>query len=104
MNAYGLYAELANAPAYAVTHHPASLSWVEAAALDAVFHCLRALIDIAGLKSGETVVIPAASSSVGLAAISDREQSRGRSYRFNAWPYETAGHHRCGGGTRDCHG
>ncbi len=28
-----------------------------------------ALIDIAGLKSGETVVIPAASSSVGLAAI-----------------------------------
>jgi NADPH:quinone reductase-like Zn-dependent oxidoreductase len=30
LNAYGLYGDLANAPAYAVTHHPASLSWGEA--------------------------------------------------------------------------
>jgi len=27
-----LYGDLANAPAHAVTHHPASLSWAEAAA------------------------------------------------------------------------
>jgi len=70
MNAYGLYGDLANAPAYAVTHHPASLSWVEAAAVWMQYlTAYGALIDIAGLKSGDSVVIPAASSSVGLAAI-----------------------------------
>jgi NADPH:quinone reductase-like Zn-dependent oxidoreductase len=70
LNAYGLYGELANAPAHAVTHHPASLSWVEAAAIWMQYlTAYGALIDIAGLKSGEAVVIPAASSSVGLAAI-----------------------------------
>jgi len=70
LNAYGLYGDLANAPVHAVTHHPTSLSRVEAAAI--WMQCLTAygaLIDIADLKSGETVVIPAASSSVGLAAI-----------------------------------
>jgi NADPH:quinone reductase-like Zn-dependent oxidoreductase len=70
MNTYGLYGDLANAPAYAVVHHPASLSWVEAAAVWMQYlTAYGALIDIAGLKSGDTVVIPAASSSVGLAAI-----------------------------------
>jgi NADPH:quinone reductase len=70
LNAYGLYGELANAPAHAVTHHPASLSWVEAAAIWMQYlTAYGALIDIAGLKSGDTVLIPAASSSVGLAAI-----------------------------------
>jgi NADPH:quinone reductase-like Zn-dependent oxidoreductase len=70
LNAYGLYGDLANAPAHAVTHHPASLSWVEAAAVWMQYMtAYGALIDIAGLKGGETVVIPAASSSVGLAAI-----------------------------------
>jgi NADPH:quinone reductase-like Zn-dependent oxidoreductase len=70
MNAYGLYGDLANAPAYAVVHHPASLSWIEAAAVWMQYlTAYGALIDIAGLKAGDTVVIPAASSSVGLAAI-----------------------------------
>ena len=70
LNAYGLYGELANAPVHAVTHHPASLSWAEAAAVWMQYlTAYGALIDIAGLKSGDTVVIPAASSSVGLAAI-----------------------------------
>lgn len=70
LNAYGLYGDLANAPAHAVVHHPASLSWVEAAAVWMQYlTAYGALIDIAGLKSGETVLIPAASSSVGLAAI-----------------------------------
>ncbi len=70
LNAYGLYGELANAPAHAVTHHPASLSWVEAAAVWMQYlTAYGALIDLGGLKSGETVLIPAASSSVGLAAI-----------------------------------
>jgi len=70
MNDYGLYGDLANVPARLVTHHPSSLSWVEAAAIWMQYiTAYGALIDIAGLKSGETVVIPAASSSVGQAAI-----------------------------------
>jgi NADPH:quinone reductase-like Zn-dependent oxidoreductase len=70
LNEYGLYGELANAPVHAVTHHPKSLSWAEAAAVWMQYlTAYGALIDIAGLKKGETIVIPAASSSVGLAAI-----------------------------------
>jgi NADPH:quinone reductase len=70
LNAYGLYGELANAPVHAVTHHPASLSWVDAAAVWMQYlTAYGALIDIAGLTRGDTIVIPAASSSVGLAAI-----------------------------------
>lgn len=70
LNAYGLYGDLANAPVHAVTHHPASLSWVEAAAVWMQYlTAYGALIDIAGLKAGDAVAIPAASSSVGLAAI-----------------------------------
>jgi NADPH:quinone reductase-like Zn-dependent oxidoreductase len=70
LNQYGLYGELANAPSHAVTHHPASLSWAQAAAIWMQYlTAYGAIIDIAGLKSGESIVIPAASSSVGLAAI-----------------------------------
>jgi NADPH:quinone reductase-like Zn-dependent oxidoreductase len=70
LNAYGLYGELANAPVHAVTHHPASLSWIDASAVWMQYvTAYGALIDIAGLTKGDTIVIPAASSSVGLAAI-----------------------------------
>jgi NADPH:quinone reductase-like Zn-dependent oxidoreductase len=70
LNEYGLYGDLANAPARAVVHHPASLSWEEAAAVWMQYvTAYGALIDIAGLTKGDTLVIPAASSSVGLAAI-----------------------------------
>jgi NADPH:quinone reductase-like Zn-dependent oxidoreductase len=70
LNEYGLYGDLANAPAHAVTHHPVSLSWVEAAAVWMPYlTAYGALIDIAGLTKSETILIPAASSSVGLAAI-----------------------------------
>jgi NADPH:quinone reductase len=70
LNDYGFYGDLANAPANLVAHHPSSLSWVEAAAVWMQYMtAYGALIDIAGLRSGDTVVIPAASSSVGLAAI-----------------------------------
>src|SRR6516164_1198136 len=70
LNQYGLYGELANAPAHAVAHHPASLSFVEAAAVWMQYlTAYGALIDIAKLGNGDTVLIPAASSSVGLAAI-----------------------------------
>src|SRR5271168_5241324 len=61
LNAYGLYGELANAPVHAVTHHPDTLSWAEAAAVWMQYlPAYGALIDIADLKSGDTVVIPAA--------------------------------------------
>src|SRR3954451_20683362 len=70
LNQYGLYGDLANAPAHAVTHHPATLSWAEAAAVWMQYlTAYGALIDLAKLGKGDTVLIPAASSSVGLAAI-----------------------------------
>jgi NADPH:quinone reductase-like Zn-dependent oxidoreductase len=70
LNAYGLYGELANAPVHAVTHHPTTLSWEEAAAVWMQYlTAYGALIDIGKLTKGDTILIPAASSSVGLAAI-----------------------------------
>jgi NADPH:quinone reductase-like Zn-dependent oxidoreductase len=70
MNDYGFYGDLANAPASLVAHHPPTLSWIEAAAVWMQYMtAYGALIDIAGLRSGDTIVIPAASCSVGLAAI-----------------------------------
>jgi NADPH:quinone reductase-like Zn-dependent oxidoreductase len=70
LNDYGFYGDLANAPAHAVTHHPASLSWAEAAAVWMQYlTAYGALIDLGKLTKGDTILIPAASSSVGLAAI-----------------------------------
>jgi NADPH:quinone reductase-like Zn-dependent oxidoreductase len=70
MNDYGLYGELVLAPAFAVMKHPKNLSFVEAAAIWMMYlTAFGALIDIAKLSAGETVLIPAASSSVGVAAI-----------------------------------
>jgi NADPH:quinone reductase-like Zn-dependent oxidoreductase len=70
LNQYGVYGDLVNVPAHAVAHHPASLSWEQAASIWMQYlTAYGALIEIAGLKAGEAVVIPAASSSVGLASI-----------------------------------
>jgi NADPH:quinone reductase-like Zn-dependent oxidoreductase len=70
LNQYGLYGELANAPVHAVAHHPDSLSFAKAAAVWMQYlTAYGALIDIGRLGRGDTVLIPAASSSVGLAAI-----------------------------------
>ncbi|RYY05894.1 MAG: alcohol dehydrogenase, partial [Alphaproteobacteria bacterium] len=67
---YGLHGELVNAPAIGVVKHPDTLSWEEAAAAWMMFTtAYGALVDIADVKAGETVLIRAASSSVGLAAI-----------------------------------
>lgn len=69
-NDYGVYGEVARAPASAVAKHPASLSWEQAAAIWMQYvTAYGALIDIGKLKTGDAVLIPAASSSVGLAAI-----------------------------------
>jgi len=57
-------------PSMRWTHHPSSLSWEEAASVWMQYMtAYGALVDIAGLTTGDTVLIPAASSSVGLASI-----------------------------------
>ncbi|MEC4589914.1 zinc-dependent alcohol dehydrogenase family protein [Nitrospirillum amazonense] len=64
------YAELANFPQHLVVKHPPALSWEEAAATWMQYvTAYGALIDLAKLAAGDFVVITAASSSVGLAAI-----------------------------------
>jgi NADPH:quinone reductase-like Zn-dependent oxidoreductase len=69
-NQYGMYGELVLAPAFAVVKNPQSLSFEEAASIWMMFiTAYGALVDQAGLLAGETMVIPAASSSVGIAAI-----------------------------------
>lgn len=67
---YGMHGELVLAPAYAVVAHPEQLSFEEAAAVWMMFvTAYGGLVEAAGLHAGDTVLIPAASSSVGLAAI-----------------------------------
>jgi NADPH:quinone reductase-like Zn-dependent oxidoreductase len=67
---YPIHGELAIAPAAGVVKHPDTLSWEEAAALWGQYlTAYGALIETAALKAGDTVLVPAASSSVGLAAI-----------------------------------
>ncbi|MDR3097856.1 MAG: zinc-dependent alcohol dehydrogenase family protein [Paraburkholderia sp.] len=67
---YGMYGELVNAPAHAVVKNPAGLSFEEAAATWMMYTTAwGALIELGGLKQGEAVLVGAASSSVGLAAI-----------------------------------
>ncbi len=70
MNQYGVYGDAAIVPAHAVVKHPANLSWAEAAAIWMQYlTAYGALVEIGGVAKGEAVVITAASSSVGLAAI-----------------------------------
>ncbi|WP_419696697.1 zinc-dependent alcohol dehydrogenase family protein [Mesorhizobium muleiense] len=64
------YGEIATYPAHLVAKHPSSLTWEEAAAVWMQYlTAYGALIDIAKLSRDDFVVITAASSSVGLAAI-----------------------------------
>jgi NADPH:quinone reductase-like Zn-dependent oxidoreductase len=64
------YGEIITMPAAAVVRHPAALDWAQAAALwMPTLTAYGALIDIAALGRGDFVVVTAASSSVGLAAI-----------------------------------
>jgi NADPH:quinone reductase-like Zn-dependent oxidoreductase len=67
---WGSYGETATFPAEVVVKHPPSLSWVEGAAMWMQYvTAYGALVEIAALQKGEFVLITAASSSVGLAAI-----------------------------------
>jgi NADPH:quinone reductase-like Zn-dependent oxidoreductase len=70
LNKYFTYGEVVLAPDYAVVKHPESLSFVEAASIWMMFlTAYGALVFDAQVKTGDFVIIPAASSSVGLAAI-----------------------------------
>ncbi|KAA1146621.1 zinc-dependent alcohol dehydrogenase family protein [Citrobacter portucalensis] len=67
---YGMYGEVVNAPAHAVVKHPQNLSFTEAAASWMMYvTAFGALVEYADIKPGDNVLINAASSSVGLAAI-----------------------------------
>lgn len=67
---YGMYGEVVNAPAHAVVKHPQNLSFEQAAASWMMYvTAFGALVEYGNLKAGDHVLINAASSSVGLAAI-----------------------------------
>jgi NADPH:quinone reductase-like Zn-dependent oxidoreductase len=70
MNDYGVYAERAIVPAAAVLHRPDALDAVSGAAVWMPYvTAYGALVEVGGMRAGDTVVLTAASSSVGLAAI-----------------------------------
>ena len=70
LNKYFTYGEVILAPDHAVVKHPESLSFVEAASVWMMFlTAYGALVFDAQVKAGDFVIVPAASSSVGLAAI-----------------------------------
>ncbi len=70
MTRWPAYGEVATFPAELAVKHPQTLSWVEAAAAWMQYvTAYGGLIDVARLTGGDAVVITAASSSVGLAAI-----------------------------------
>ena len=70
MGQYGVYGESAIVPAHAVAAYPENLSAAEGASIWMQYMtAYGALVDYGQLKAGDVVLIPAASSSVGLAAI-----------------------------------
>jgi NADPH:quinone reductase-like Zn-dependent oxidoreductase len=70
LNKYSTYGEVILAPDHAIVKHPESLSFAEAASVWMMFlTAYGALVLDAQVKAGDFVIVPAASSSVGLAAI-----------------------------------
>ena len=70
MNQYFTYGEIITVPEYAVVKHPKSLSFAQAASVWMMFvTAYGALVEDANVGKGDFVIVPAASSSVGLAAI-----------------------------------
>lgn len=69
-NDYGVYADQAIVPAAAVLRRPEGLGAVDGAAVWMPYvTAYGALVEVGGMRAGDTVVLNAASSSVGLAAI-----------------------------------
>jgi NADPH:quinone reductase len=69
MTKYGTYGEYAVLPAHALAPYPQNLSSVEGAAIWMQYITAYGVIEYGGLKKGEHLLITAAASSVGLAAI-----------------------------------
>jgi len=69
MNKYGTYGDSVVLPASAMIKTPENLSSVEAAACWMQYFTAYMLIEFAGMKAGDEVLITAAASSVGQAAI-----------------------------------
>jgi NADPH:quinone reductase-like Zn-dependent oxidoreductase len=70
MKKYPIYGEIVIVPDHVVVKHPKSLSFVEAASIWMMFiSAYGALVVGAKVTKGDFVIIPAASSSVGLAAV-----------------------------------
>lgn len=70
MAKYGVYGEVALVPVNAVAHYPDNLSVEESASIWMQYlTAYGALVDYAHIKKGDYVLITAASSSVGIAAI-----------------------------------
>jgi NADPH:quinone reductase-like Zn-dependent oxidoreductase len=77
MGKYGVYGESAIVPDHAVATYPNNLSATEGASIWMQYlTAYGALIDIGQLKEGDTVVITAASSTIGLAAIQITKATR----------------------------
>src|SRR5262249_42011710 len=105
LNQYGVYGDLVNVPAYAVAHHPASLSWEQAASIWMQYlTAYGALIEVAGLKAGEAGGIPAAAGSGGPASVHVAEPGGGDPHRPDARGLEAAGPARRWGRPRNRHG
>lgn len=67
---YGMYGEVVNAPAHAVAKIPQGITYEQAAATWMKYAtAYGALVYMGGMRAGDTVILGAASSSVGLAAI-----------------------------------
>lgn len=70
MGTHGVYGEAAIVPAAAVARYPSDLSAEEGTSIWMQYiTAYGGLIDVGGLKTGQTALITAASSSVGIAAI-----------------------------------
>ncbi len=70
MNQYGVYGDHTLVPAATTVKHPANLSWEQAAAIWMQYMtAYGALVEVMHVAQGDAVIITAASSSVGIAAI-----------------------------------
>jgi NADPH:quinone reductase-like Zn-dependent oxidoreductase len=70
MNQYGVYGEVAIVPAAVVVKHPPGLSMAEAASIWMQYlTAYGAVAEYGRLAAGDTVIVTAASSSIGVAAI-----------------------------------
>jgi len=70
MGRYWSYGEVARVPGFAVARYPARLSPIEATAIWMPYvTAYGALIEYGGVKAGDTVIVTAASSSVGIAML-----------------------------------